>query len=330
MSRKKSHFYYIDLLRFFAVCLITNSHMDSIYPHASLATGGAMGNAVFFAISGLCLSVPEKGEIGAWILRRIQRIYLPVFLAGLFLFVILEQRIHSFADFLSLFVYPTRWWFVGAIVLYYALFLLFVFRMNRKHQKILAVCTALLYAVLYIFFLDTSVWSIEKPSGHFQWVFYFEVMLLAYLSRDWLQEIVINRKQKLLFLFLQALLFVIYYSFKFLMSKFPALFSVQFLVHVLTLVFLWFLFLAGKGCENRIRKFLTGKPLGKLAAMLSSFSLEVYLVQEYIIEKASVLSFPINFVTAVILIILFAILLGTLCNAISRLIRKKLLQKRGI
>lgn len=45
----------IDILKFLAVLLITNSHFDILYPTdwAFLGTGGAIGDALFFFVLAL-------------------------------------------------------------------------------------------------------------------------------------------------------------------------------------------------------------------------------------------------------------------------------------
>lgn len=46
----------IDLLKFIAVLAITNSHMDILYgKYSGLATGGAIGDVLFFFASGFTL-----------------------------------------------------------------------------------------------------------------------------------------------------------------------------------------------------------------------------------------------------------------------------------
>lgn len=41
----------IDILKCFAAIVITNSHMDILYPKfGALATGGAIGDALFFLL----------------------------------------------------------------------------------------------------------------------------------------------------------------------------------------------------------------------------------------------------------------------------------------
>lgn len=53
----------VDILKCIAAILITNSHMDMLYPKFSfLATGGAIGDALFFFCSGFTLLLkPQMG-----------------------------------------------------------------------------------------------------------------------------------------------------------------------------------------------------------------------------------------------------------------------------
>jgi peptidoglycan/LPS O-acetylase OafA/YrhL len=39
-------------LRFVAIWLITNSYLDKRYPVSAMATGGQLGNSLFFMLSG--------------------------------------------------------------------------------------------------------------------------------------------------------------------------------------------------------------------------------------------------------------------------------------
>lgn len=46
----------IDILKFMAVLTITNSHMDILYgKYGALATGGAIGDVLFFFASGFTI-----------------------------------------------------------------------------------------------------------------------------------------------------------------------------------------------------------------------------------------------------------------------------------
>lgn len=52
----KDRDYSVDVIKFFAVILIINSHADIMYPQLKiLATGGAIGDCLFLFCSGFTL-----------------------------------------------------------------------------------------------------------------------------------------------------------------------------------------------------------------------------------------------------------------------------------
>lgn len=57
----------IDILKFLAVFLIINSHMDICYPKYSiLATGGAIGDCLFLFASGFTLFMGRMDDFPNW------------------------------------------------------------------------------------------------------------------------------------------------------------------------------------------------------------------------------------------------------------------------
>lgn len=61
----------IDILKCLAAIIITNSHMDILYPCCkALATGGAIGDALFFFCSGFTLFLGRMGRFDNWYKRR--------------------------------------------------------------------------------------------------------------------------------------------------------------------------------------------------------------------------------------------------------------------
>lgn len=68
---------FISLIRFLATILITNSHFDALYPagFSWLSTGGALGNALFFLVSGYTLYLSSRRNFAEWILRRYSKIF---------------------------------------------------------------------------------------------------------------------------------------------------------------------------------------------------------------------------------------------------------------
>lgn len=77
--------YSIDILKFLAVFLIINSHMDALYvKYEMLATGGAIGDVLFLFASGYTLLLSKrKLSFANWYKRRINRIYPSVFVCVL-------------------------------------------------------------------------------------------------------------------------------------------------------------------------------------------------------------------------------------------------------
>lgn len=84
MEKLKKRDYSIDILKFFAVFLIINSHMDICYPRFSiLATGGAIGDCLFLFASGYTLFWKQPTRFDNWYKRRINRIYPSVIMCAL-------------------------------------------------------------------------------------------------------------------------------------------------------------------------------------------------------------------------------------------------------
>ncbi len=77
----KDRDYSIDILKFLAVFLIINSHMDALYvKYDMLATGGVIGDVLFLFASGYTLLLSKCNlSFDNWYKRRINRIYPSVF-----------------------------------------------------------------------------------------------------------------------------------------------------------------------------------------------------------------------------------------------------------
>ena len=66
----------VDIVKFFAVFLIINSHADACYPKFGiLATGGAIGDSLFMFVSGFTLYLGKQIRFDNYYKRRINRIY---------------------------------------------------------------------------------------------------------------------------------------------------------------------------------------------------------------------------------------------------------------
>ena len=110
-------FGFIYLLKALASILITNSHLGNMYPSEFMALGGSFGNGLFFCISGFLL-VNIKTDFASWYWGKIKRIYPTVFAGAVILLLCGETVVGNICDFVELFIYPTKWWFVAAIVFF--------------------------------------------------------------------------------------------------------------------------------------------------------------------------------------------------------------------
>lgn len=90
----KDRDYSIDILKFLAVFLIINSHMDALYvKYGMLATGGAIGDVLFLFASGYTLLLSKRNlSFANWYKRRINRIYPSVFVCVLVGAVLTQQK----------------------------------------------------------------------------------------------------------------------------------------------------------------------------------------------------------------------------------------------
>lgn len=116
---------YISLMKFIAIILITNSHLDSLYPVKYIGTGGALGNALFFFISGYAISINYRDyniALIKYIYKRLIRIYPPVLIFTTIYFLFPDIVFHkswSFRDYVITYVWPTKYSFLGAIIVCY-------------------------------------------------------------------------------------------------------------------------------------------------------------------------------------------------------------------
>lgn len=112
----KQRDYSIDLLKFFAALLITNSHLDIFEPSYPLATGGSIGDVLFLFCSGYTLFMGRMGRFDNWYKRRLNRIFPPVICWG-----IISAFCFSVRRPIDYIILEGGGWFVQCILLYYLL-----------------------------------------------------------------------------------------------------------------------------------------------------------------------------------------------------------------
>lgn len=282
----------IDILRFFAALLITNSHMEILYhPHEFLATGGAIGDALFFFSSGFTLFLGRNARFDNWYKRRINRIYPTVFAWALVGSVFFD--IHR--DMKSILLYGGGW-FVTCIMIYYV-FLWFIRTYLSKNIKV-AVLISLVVVLIWYYFEDKST-VFMYGYNYFKWSFFFLFMLLGAIIGKAYEKVKPYKFTDLLLLFLSIILF---YAIQIIGERYELIAKLQILslIPLLGVTFYFYKF-----CTSQ---FILGlyniRPIHKVVYFISTLCLEIYLVQYSLFTDKMNSLFPMN------LIIMFLIIVG--------------------
>lgn len=298
---KKTHYEFINVLRFFAVILVLNSHYEMLYPNPVFATGGALGNSLFFISSGFVL-VNVKEKFHRWYLKRLSRIFIPVWIAIFAGFIVNNKVPSGLINWIKTLIWPTQFWFIGALVLFYPLYYVVLKNNFLKHFSKILISLIVLYFAYYIFLLDTSKWVVEASglvtiSGLFKLIYYFTIMLLGAYFR--LSKKEFTKQKPSFFLALSVLSVLAMYASKFLMDKFEVIMHFQFFNQLCTTAFACFLIIACIKGESTIKLLLTHKWY-KIISFVSSITLECYLTQFLVIGFISGFNivFPLNIVLA--------------------------------
>ena len=108
----------ISLIRVIAMALILLSHSDKLFPPAIsfIATGGALGNELFFFVGGYLFSCEHGFLKTTW--KRFIRLYLPTYMMTVVLFMLGRIQLNEFTTpiaWFQLMIWPSSFWFVSAI-----------------------------------------------------------------------------------------------------------------------------------------------------------------------------------------------------------------------
>ena len=295
----------IDILKFIAVIAITNSHMELLYgKYSVLATGGAIGDVLFFFASGFTLFRGGVKSFENFYKRRINRIY-PTVLAWAIVSCLIFGRDWNI---ISILLYGGGW-FVSCIMLYYVV-LYFVRRYFVEHLKMVLVLSFLISIGLYFVYNDGYQYNIYGAT-YYKWIHYFIFMLQGammglYSKRNAIE--VENGWMELGKTLVCVLLFYMFCSFK--NSE------TWNIVQVLSLIPLYgVVHYVYRLCNaNGIKIFYKEKKLGWCMNAIGGLCLEVYLVQSSLFTDKLNSIFPLNIPIIFIEIVLFAYMVRCLAR----------------
>lgn len=321
---KSGRLKYIDCLRFFAILIIINFHLDIAYPDSVsiLAFGGDIGNNLFFALSGYMLywSVHESDwkEIGGWYKKRIGKIAPAILLFSAIPVMTGYYKIEGIKDAFALLIFPTLYWFTGAIIYFYLIFFVI-----EKSNSIFLVAALVIICIGLNVFLD-GIFLERYALGGF-------AMLAGAGLRNMIDNEIINLTffddKKCILISLMTIFVVSFIIIKLIFSRKNVVSIVGVLVvGGLTIVIALCAILLGYLNSPFIDELLNKhRVIDIIITLVSKSTIYIYLVHLFegrllfvsIIEH---LKFPISYIVCM----LSALILGVACMQFELLIRKKL------
>lgn len=305
----------IDILKFLAVLMITNSHLEFMYVKFSwLATGGTLGNVLFFFCSGFTLflkPISRAADFPNWYKRRINRIY-PVVLAV----AIIRCTFFDFHRDIDWIIIHGGRWFVTYIMVYYV-FIYFAGLYLRRHINLLLVAVSLATCV-WFFAMDRpfpfNMYGDDKV--YLTWPLYFIFMLLgAQVGMNCSDKHPAGGRQ---WLYLAAALLSIgaFYGICGLSGRVESLAWTHVFSFVPLLIVVYSFYMWGQGdfakrlYNNRIGHFII--------CFVGGLCLEIYLIQNSLFTEKLNFLFPLNIPIFLVIVVVAAYLVRCLARLISQ------------
>lgn len=325
--------YFIEFLRAIAVALITNSHFKGVYPTDMLSFGGGLGVALFYIISGYLLAnIKTDTKFFSWYIKKIIRLYVPIWIIKIIQLLFSDIKINSLGDFIKEFIFTTGYWFTASLLVFYVLYYLFMKYAYLKYgNKSFYVAFGVLfigYTLSYITKwpigayslgnMEIHEFSVETPYIISQFIWFACMLLGAFFRKRPIEESVV--KKKWIYFILAAFSIFIFFLIRILENK-----NFNFLEYFLAVPYIGFAYYIFKCFALMENTFINIKEniLGKFILLISSTTLEIYYVQQFLISIFAEYVFPFNFVLLVVSIIL----LGVSLHFISNLIIKRMGRK---
>lgn len=304
----------IEMLKAIAAILVMNSHMDAMYGEYSwMATGGAIGDALFFFCSGYTLFLSNREEnFFNWYKRRIQRIFPAVFICTLLVATYeIKQQLPAIT------MYFRTSWFIYCILIYYILLYPIKRYANKNIGLLLATVAGI--SLLYYFTIGVEPASLGNIYGatFFKWVFFFFFMLFGAVCGKWRMNILSSvtidesckvaiRKNPNTLIVLIGLLgsLVVFYGVYIYTKQNPQYEAYQLFSLIPLVGVCWFLWRFA--CSEFSVKLMHSKYLGVVVRFVGGLCLEILLCQNRVFTTELNRIFPVNILIIMVGVILLA------------------------
>ena len=309
----------IDWLKVLAVFLVMNSHMQICYPkYGFLASGGAIGDALFFFASGFTLFLGRTMRFDNWYKRRINRIYPSIFATAIITWAI-WKNVDSIGDILL----GKRYWFIGCILIYYILlYPIKVIKEGLLAPYFLGLGGAICVLIYFTFFNNGVAFY---SGGLFRCFAYFLIMLQGAIMGKYAGNYRFKWGHVVLLLTSIIAFYLLFYVGQhnsLILLSFIALFGITRYCYICC-------------CSPMLQKLYNNKWIGQIVYIVSQLCLDVYLIQKFIFTDSLNWLFPLNVPIIMLLVIFAAYFVKMLAGFISQSFksesyewRKMLLVKR--
>jgi peptidoglycan/LPS O-acetylase OafA/YrhL len=310
------------LLLAIAALLITNSHLEMFYPSRLLAGDGLLGNAIFFMVAGIGITLSARKKhrpFPEYYWRRIKRIY-PTVLVVVTAFMLMPQRgwmKWSWKEFAQNYIYPTPWTFIEFVMVYYLIFYALLRFASRRVFGILFVAGFVVFAICWFYCpQDSDRLILGELHPAIYWTYWFQMMVLgAYLA---LRDRPITKSLGVALGLLIAV-FVVYVPVK-------ALFVTGRAAHFHFLLFPLVQIMASALVSvvetPALNAFLKRHPFAALSVnWIGRHTLEIYTVQGFVAHRQDVArlgSFPLNILAFCCVLFVLAWIVHKLARLITR------------
>lgn len=289
----------VDILKFIAALLITNSHMGLLYgKYSVLATGGSIGDVLFFFVSGFTLIKGKMGRFDNWYKRRINRIYPTVFA-----WAIISTFIFEYQNDMKYTILNGGGWFVSCIMIYYAI-LWFIRKMAENKLEWTFIVTSAVVLVSYFFFEQPQGWSMYGAT-YYKWIHYFLFMLLgAIIGKMSKQRFNFNFSHDLAKLTVCIVTFYVVFIVS-LQIQYVAQWQILSLLPLLGTTYYLY-----KVCNSHLlKRCYDNRYVGWCVKFIGGLCLEIYMVQYTLFTDAMNCIFPLNILIMFLIIFAAAYLL---------------------
>lgn len=299
----------IDVLKCIAAILITNSHMDILYPNDIFATGGSIGNSLFFFASGFVLFLKPMGRFDNWYKKRINRIYPPVFAWAIVSTLFLD----SHDDIIHIILYGGQW-FVSCIMIYYVV-IYFINQYMRDYLKLAWVISSLIVVVWYVL-LDKLNGYDMNGTTYFKWGYYFLFMLMGAMIGGAGKQLRYRFGSDMLKLIGCVVLF---YAILFGRQQYEILHQLQILALLPLLGATYYFYKVAK--SNLLKQIYQHKIWGAIIKIIGGLCLEIYLVQVPFFTNQFNDYFPLNLIVTFVIILIAAYILRCISRVLSQIFK---------